>query len=752
MSMIEDIPVSEDKVVDEAARAPVILFDYSAGDNGDSDRGPGLILTKEQLKNIKRYEVASLALPIVLKDVEGYLGYATGAGKGLEAADFLKTFMLIYTHASSWDPLRTDLLSVGDRLELFAAEMQQHGRSMDQVVEDIRALDRLDQYNIKTLEDVRALEISMGDKFPGIALDDRDKQTVSEFSHTVNTIFAAVNNRKAEAASIKVRLDTFARTLSNTVRPALQLKLRLIDNNTLSADIKGLKETIDRRADDIDKKTAEYNTLVQQAVGSAGTLNIVGIAMSIYIGVDAERVRKVRDQLRAEQARDIATMQNKNGILGSLNRVRLDLQDLDLIVIDADIATKNLVTVWNKLSIYIEQSSSRVDEINDALSVRQFINQFRLVVLPWTTIEKNAGLLLAVFAQADKEFREEYPDPFNLLDMKASMDLLPPMDYSQDETPDLPTLRQSKQSCNDQMVSIEVFHTLTSYLPSLYQKFSRLNSALNQSHTELRDGSQKLTENLDSRTGNLSRLLGELEETNDDAERLEILEDLTKEFNDTLNVTRNETSMLETSLLSISGVFDRASTMRNLMGLDAELAVLPDEILSIEASRSKIEEESATITAAIKAIESKGFGAIAQDTLLNAEKIAALGATPPQVAIIELALDLLKQSLEQLDVALNFMGLIRLRDVLRDRINACSTTLLAKRQELRTVGQRINMIKATHDFDDRLGEYKVEYRKVINTLHSYLRQFGRLTEMDGALVQEFIAQTTELAKYLQPIR
>jgi hypothetical protein len=62
------------------------------------------------------------------------------------------------------------------------------------------------------------------------------------------------------------------------------------------------------------------------------------------------------------------------------------------------------------------------------------------------------------------------------------------------------------------------------------------------------------------------------------------------------------------------------------------------------------------------------------------------------------------------------------------------------------------MIKATHDFDDRLGEYKVEYRKVINTLHSYLRQFGRLSEMDGALVQEFIAQTTELAKYLQPIR
>jgi hypothetical protein len=750
--MIEDIPVSDDKVVDEAARAPSILFEYSATDEGDSDRGPGLILTKEQLKNIKHYEVAGLALPVELKKVAEYLGYTTGAGKGLEAADFLKTFMLIHTHASSWDPLRTDLLSVGDRLEICAIEMQQHGKSMETLVTEIVALDKLVEYNIKSLEDVRALEISMGDKFPGIALDDRDKETVSEFSYILDMIFADVKERKAEATSIKVRLDNFAKTLSNDVRPALQLKLRLIDHNTLSADIKALKETIDRRADEIDKKIAEYNTLVQQAVGSASTLNIVGIAMSIYIGVDAERVRKERDKLRAEQARDIATMQNKNVILGSLNRVRLDLQDLDLIVIDADIATKNLATVWNKLSIFIEQSSSRVDGINDALSVRQFINQFRLVVAPWATIEKNASLLLDVFAQADKEFREEYSNQFNSLDMEADMDLLIPADYPQDEAPDLPTLRQSKQSCNDQMVNIKAFYTLTSYLPSLYQKFNRLNSALNQSHTELRDGSQKLEHDLDSQTLILSRLLEELEETNDDADRLEILEDITKEVSGTLKATRNETSTLESSLLSVSEVFDRASTMRNLTGLDAELTALPEEIGVVETSRAKLEEESATITAAIKAIESKGFGAIAQDTLLNAEKIAALGATPPQVAIIELALDLLKQSLEKLDVALNFMGLIRLRDVLRDRINACSTTLLAKQQELRTVGQRINMIKATHDFDDRLGEYKVEYRKVINTLRSYLRQFDRLTEMDGALIQEFIAETTELAKYLQPIR
>lgn len=415
MSIYENIPVSSDKVVDEAARAPVTLVEYSAATQDDSERAPGLILTKEQLKNIKRYEIAGLALPIELYNVINYLGYATGAGRGLEAVDFQKTFQLIHTHASSWNPLRVDLISVGHKLEIFASEMQSHGRSMEYVAEDIKKLDVAVRYNINTLEDVRKLELSMGHRFPGIALDDWDKEAVSDFSYILDQILESVKQQEAEANSIKVRLDTFAMVLAEEVRPGLQLKLRLIDNNKLSDEIKALNVIIEDRAKAIDEKVKEYKDLVKQAVGSAASLNIVGIAMSIYVGVEAERVRKERDRLRADQARDIAEMQTKNRILGSLNRVRLDLQDLDLIVIDADIATKNLVTVWNKLSIFIKQSSDRIDAIDDGLSVRRFMSAFRLVVAPWETIQKDAGLLLNVFAEADREFRAEYQSQPNRL-------------------------------------------------------------------------------------------------------------------------------------------------------------------------------------------------------------------------------------------------------------------------------------------------------------------------------------------------
>lgn len=413
MSNYESIPVSNDRIVDEAARAPVTLFEYSASNPTDSERAPGLILTKEQLKNIKRYEVTGLALPIELNNVINYLGYTTGADRGLEAVDFQSTFKLIHTHASSWNPLRVDLISVGHKLQLFAGEMEIHDETMKDIRNDIRA------FNIRTAEDVRRFETDRGDQFVGIEIDASDMTTLREVDYYLKRIIESIKQQEADANGIKVRLDAFASTLSLQVRPALQLKLRLIDNNTLSDEIKVLNDIIEQRAKDIDEKTKEYNDAVKDSLGHASKFTLPSLAMAIYVGVEAERIRKERNALRGEQIRDIAAMQTKNRILGSLNRVRLDLQDLDLIVIDADIATKNLVTVWNKLHYYAEASLQKVELVNDAETARQFFNAFAQVATPWTTIKKDANILLTVFAQADTEFVQEYQNSINRFGLGA---------------------------------------------------------------------------------------------------------------------------------------------------------------------------------------------------------------------------------------------------------------------------------------------------------------------------------------------
>lgn len=394
------MPQSIQHIVDDAAVDPALLFNSSLGTPGGETRDSGLILTKDQIKNLKRYELKGLALPTQLKDVVAYLGYEMGAGPGLEARDFQGTFKLIHDHASLWNPLRTDLLTISDKLVIFAGSMQVYGRSMGEVLDDIRALGLVEKYNIETLEDLRRVELELGIKFPGIERADRE-----DLGYYLDRILQKVREQEDEANAIKLRLDDFGRQLANRVAPEIKLRLALIDNNNLGAEIKALQVKIDNRAKDIDEKSKEYKKLIQDAISGIPT---GGIILVIYISVQAEKVRKERDKMRKAQEADIALMEKKDRILASLGRVRMDMQDLDLLVIDADIATKNLITVWNKLSTFISESVIEVNGINDGLSMRRFKNQFELVVKPWETIEIDAKKLLNVFAEADREFREEY--------------------------------------------------------------------------------------------------------------------------------------------------------------------------------------------------------------------------------------------------------------------------------------------------------------------------------------------------------
>lgn len=322
----------------------------------------------------------------------------------------------------------------------------------------------------------------------------------------------------------------------------------------------------------------------------------------------------------------------------------------------------------------------------------------------------------------------------------------------QTEALDLATLQQSKTACNEQMINIEVFHTQTAYLPALYNRFNRSNALLNQANIRLRDATQKMHLELNSSNQTLRGFLAELTQSVDDDERLEILGDAARVLDTALKTTRQETSLMASSLLAVSEAFDRTATLRNLAGFNAEQERLPDEILQIEASRTKVEDERATLTDAINAIQSKGFGAIAQDTLLTAEKVVAMGPTPPQLAVIELALDLLKQSLEKMDIALNFLGLISLRDALRERSNELSAALRAKQVELDLVNRRIDLIQATHTFDDHLQDYKREFAKVVSSVRAYEIRYNRMSSLDEARVSAFIADSAVLADYLRPIR
>ncbi|HEX8589449.1 alpha-xenorhabdolysin family binary toxin subunit A [Pseudomonas sp.] len=372
---MDDAPVRDEKL-DLAERLPGILISAAARTAKDAIRTPGLFLTKAQLIDLLRYATHALALPIALKDVVWYLGYETGAGQNLEARDFQASFNRIHLHAAQWNPLRTDLMNVGSELWVFADQMQVYGNGVRQLYNEIKA---------------KAAE----------TLDPADHD---DFLHYVEQVAALVLHRRNATETLKRRLDAFAQELSTRVMPDVQLKLRSIDSNSVPTDIKTLHDAINRRAADIEETQREYKALIKKSVGASFAL----IGLGIYHGVEPDKVRKKINALRLEQENSIRLLEQKNRIHASLQRVRQDLHDLGLIILDADIATQNMVVVWNGLHIYLTHSVQEAGKIDSALSLRRLMNAFNLVAEPWTRIKREADTLLNVFKEADREFRKNY--------------------------------------------------------------------------------------------------------------------------------------------------------------------------------------------------------------------------------------------------------------------------------------------------------------------------------------------------------
>jgi hypothetical protein len=372
---LDDAPV-RNAALNLAQSLPSRLIASAAGTAEDAVRACGLILTQEQLVHLKRYETHGLALPTALKDVIWYLGYERGAGPNLEARDFQDTFTRIHLHASRWTPLRTDLMNIGSELWVFADQMKVYGDGVKQLYSDIR----------------------------NKPLDRVDPADQSDFFHCIQSVAALVLQRRTATHVLKEKLDGFALELSRTLLPAVQLKVRSIDTRTVSPDVRSLNDTINGLTQRIEEKQREYRALMNPPTDSQAAT----VDLGLYNNVKLANIRQDISELRQQLEHSLSRLYEKNRVHASLQRVRHDLQNLSLVILDADLAIGNMVVVWNGLNTYLEASVREASKIDDALSLRRLMNAFNLVAEPWETIKRDADTLLKVFKEADRAFRRDH--------------------------------------------------------------------------------------------------------------------------------------------------------------------------------------------------------------------------------------------------------------------------------------------------------------------------------------------------------
>ena len=405
--------LSYEEIIYQAQNAPKVLTSVSAGDQDDVSRAPGLLLTKEEIISIKRYEAAALELPHTLEDVQTYINYGdvNDVGPGLEYKNFLDMFSLTRNHALQWSPLYDEMKLTGTKLRIFAHSMSVYGDSINQLYDGILSVKKLEKLleinKVETLAQLKEIEVNSGEKFPEIALEKDTKKNLGEY---LSSIFDKVKMNLEDTQNVHKQLTNFSDDLHNRVFPKIKTQLKLVSNNSVQADIDALKSTIDARNLLIEEKNKEYKALVEKSVSSALSFKLTGLVMGIYVGAEADGVRVERNQLSEEQKVEIDKLSKKDQTLASLYHIKRDLQNLELVTFNADVATQNLRHAWNVIYQYVKQSQSSIDNINDTLSLGLFMAEFKLVIDPWRHIEKTADIFITVFKEAEDEYKKNHID------------------------------------------------------------------------------------------------------------------------------------------------------------------------------------------------------------------------------------------------------------------------------------------------------------------------------------------------------
>jgi hypothetical protein len=395
-------------ITDNAIGAYETFITMSSGKHPESNRAQGIILTQSQIVAIRKYAYKAIRLPTSMVDVKAYLNFNVDAGIGNKPEDFRGSFIIIHNHAKRWDRIYRDIKLVTTELKLFGAKMIIYGNAMDRIIGEIKAANILKGLGIRSYADLAAAKITMGTAFPDLTLDAEDLQIAATFGECISIMLRGVTAQHRKAQAINDALSSFANDLANNVQQQISTRLAAVDAPSLNAKVKALTDKIAERAVAIDEKTKEYKSAVEKSLSAAAGLNLFGLGMAIYIGVEAEKIRKERNALSDLQQADISLLEAQEQTLGRLAQIKLDLQNLDTLIFSADKATKNLVSVWDSITLYAQSSKEATEEITDGMSAIMFSIEFALVVEPWKQMSNDVEDLQQVFIDADTEFNQIY--------------------------------------------------------------------------------------------------------------------------------------------------------------------------------------------------------------------------------------------------------------------------------------------------------------------------------------------------------
>lgn len=736
----------KDEVVKAAAEAPMAFVAASLGEDQQYNREPGIQLTKEQIISLRKYEILGLSLPTRIADVVAYLNYGAGdAGTpGLTALDFVRTFGITYDHARRWSPLREKIQLTGTDLEGFANTIIDYGDAIIEVYEDLKASQYLEKYNIDSVEAFLKLKDILP-QLPDLTVPPGDVQEIEEY---LGVIMAGVKFRHAKAEEVRRELDSFGTDLREKVLPEVKLRLKSVSENTYGRDIQVIQEEIDQRAVEIDELNKQYGDMVKEAIAAAATMNIGGLILGIYQGVQAEKLRKKRNELKGLQDSAIQQLSSKNQTLSSLNRVRGDLQNLTTVTIEAEVATQNLMLVWNALSQFIGDSVFAVNRVENAVSLRSFIQHLKAVITPWRqNIGDSSKVLVKIFEDAQREI-----DAGNLISQRmASMYTLSSgSDYPHLDVAVLRDCNLNIQTCRTQVQLLAQRHD---YMPDVVSRMTSLATMTNSNTFGLRNSAQTTINDLNRTMTALKNYQEEWEDIVDEVEknewRLEMEVDLQRVFR---SIDQQAADLAQIKI-NLSAHYDRDMSKQRTLALEQDRTFAQGQEDRAKTKRAELLAQMETVSEAINLIGKSGVEKIGQEAQLTVDNLMAMGMAPPQVQVALLALDTVKKLIAGIGETFSYLNMVAGYERLSARASQLRTEAMSWAAEVSVIQGKMELIENLDNLDSFRWSYVKEFAQVVDAYGMFQRAFildkSQPIEVHASNV---VAVIPAIIQYLRPLR
>ncbi|ARA79586.1 binary cytotoxin component [Pseudomonas amygdali pv. tabaci str. ATCC 11528] len=398
--MLSQAALLENEDIARVTLKPVEYLSVILDDEKSGGRSAALILTREDILSLKRYERHALNIPTSLTRVEQQLGFTRSYIPGLEPKDMLVTYQAINNHGKSWLSIEDGIKRSGFAIELFATQFSRQG---EQIINYIEKMDFARQLDM-TVADLNIEEVRNTAPVPLGETDQRVCITLAEF---LKKTASQIKNHQHAAQTLADHIDTFSTVLSVQLIPGINDKVKLANCSDLDQQIQDLEKDIEQLTTEIEQKNNEYKTaLYNIAWGFFGGPIGVAITGGIF-GAQAEEIRKEKNRMVASKNEKVQKLEEKSPLAAAVRSLQILFEDMNIRMMDAHQSATHLKDLWTMLAAYIDRSASELSAITTDQALMIFAMQFQGVVTPWREIRGMANQLLKIFDSALDQFQRE---------------------------------------------------------------------------------------------------------------------------------------------------------------------------------------------------------------------------------------------------------------------------------------------------------------------------------------------------------